>query len=230
MTPAASQQDPLSALTAEERERFEALAPYAGTAGLAPQDAVWLEACAARYPGLDRELAHHRALRRALHSQFAAVPEDVGLSRAMAQIDALSSRAWPAAPAPRGPFQALMEWLRPQPVWAVAFSLLVAPLAFIVGREYATPPYAQVRGTAAPGLFDGPLVRVNFHQQASEKQVRDALLEQGALIVGPTPLGDWFVKVKPARVAAVRAAMAQHPAVASAEVVPGLPAELLESP
>jgi hypothetical protein len=211
-------------LTDAERSRFEALAPYAGSAALGTDDAAWLAECAARHPALAAELAQHRALREGLQARFAAVPEDIGMARAKAQIRA-ERGARPAAPPSL--VDRLRAWLTPVPAWALACSLLALPLAFLVGRETAPPPYAEMR-SARPGLFDGPLLRINFQPQTPEHAVRELAQAQGALLVGPTRLGDWYAKVAPARVEAVRAALAQQGAVASVEVVMALPPELLE--
>jgi hypothetical protein len=220
--------DPLAALPADERERFEALAPYAGAERLSAADAQWLADCVQRHPSLAGVLAQHQALRGALHARFAAVPDDLGLARAKTQIAALPKRR--AEPRTPSLMDRLHAWLQPGPAWAVALSVLLLPAAFLIGRESAEPPYAEVRSTALPGLFDGPLLRVNFQPQTPEHVMRESLLEQGALIVGPTRLGDWFVKVAPARVETVRAALAKLPAVATAEVVPALPSELVDPP
>jgi len=222
--------DPLTALTPAERERFEALAPYADAETLAPADAQWLADCVQRHPALAEALAPHRVLRRALHERHAGVPDDIGLARAKAQIAALPRRQAAAPAATPGLMDRLRAWLQPHPAWAVAFSVLLLPVAFLAGRETVEPPYATVRSAAAPGLFDGPLLRVNFQPQTPEQVMRESLLEQGALIVGPTRLGDWFVKVAPARIETVRAALAKLPAVATAEVVPALPSELVDPP
>jgi anti-sigma factor RsiW len=217
-------------LTPDEHERFEALAPYADTDSLSAADAQWLADRLQRHPALANVLAQHRALRRALHEQHAALPEDIGLARAKARIATLPRRTGAAPAAAPGLMDRLRAWLQPQPAWAVAFSVLLLPVAFLAGRETVEPPYATVRSTAAPGLFDGPLLRVNFQPQTPEHVMRESLLEQGALIVGPTRLGDWFVKVAPARIETVRAALAKLPAVATAELVPALPSELVDPP
>jgi hypothetical protein len=226
-----SPNDPLAALDAADRERFEALAPYVDTKTLSAVDAQWLAACARLDAAVAAELARHRGLRAAMQERFAKVPDDIGLARARRQIAALPKAAAPAANpavAARGWAERLSAWLRPSPAWAVAFRLFVMPLAFIAGRETAPEPTVAVRGTT--GLFDGPLVRVNFQPQTPEHVVRETLIEQGALVVGPTRLGDWYAKVAPTRIDAVRTALAGKPAVAAAEVVPALPAELVDQP
>jgi hypothetical protein len=229
--------------TTAERERFDALAPFAGSATLSSEDTAWLATFTARHPALAAELAQHRALRQALRAQWSALPDDVGWARAQAQVRALArhgerpaavgtapgSSATGAGLSP-GWLERLRGWLQPSPVWALASLLLALPLGFMVGREAAPPPYADVRGSGAPGLFDGPLLRLNFKPDTPEHAVRELVQAQGALLVGPTRLGDWYAKVAPARVAAVRAALARDPALASVDVVPALPAELLDTP
>jgi hypothetical protein len=228
----------LNALSTSERERFEALAPFVGAASQSTADAAWLADCVTRHPTLQPVLAQHRALRTELHQRYAPLRDDIGLSLAKARIAALPAqrsaahRALLTAPAP-GWMERLRAWLQPSPAWAMALSVLILPLAFLAGRETAAPDpateYATVR-SAAKGLFDGPLLRVSYRPQTSEQVIRDLLLAQGAVVVGPTRLGDWFIKVAPARVEVVRAALAKNSAVVAAEVVPALPSELVDQP
>lgn len=228
-------QDALKNLPDADRQRFESLAPYAGSAGQSAVDRAWLEALAERHPALADELLYQAGLRQLVknQSQFAQVPEDIGLNRALAQIRALPKPTSPSRSAPRASPNAwlstVLGWLQPSPAWAMALAVVLLPASFIVGRETAAPPYADVRSTA-PGLFDGPLLRVSFQPQTSEQAMREALIEQGALGVGPSRLGDWYLKVAPDRVAAVRAALQNKPAVASVDVVPSLPSELVDQP
>jgi hypothetical protein len=227
--------DPFAALSTDERDRFEALAPFVGAASQSPADAAWLADCVTRHPTLQPVLAQHQALRTELHQRYAPLRDDIGLSLAKARIAALppqrsaAHRALLTAPAP-GWMERLRAWLQPSPAWAMALSVLILPLAFLAGRETAPPDYATVRSTAAKGLFDGPLLRVSYRPQTSEQVIRDLLLAQGAVVVGPTRLGDWFIKVAPARVEVVRAALAKNSAVVAAEIVPALPAELVDQP
>jgi hypothetical protein len=224
----------LNALPAADRARFEALAPYVGSASQSAVDRAWLHSLAERHPALADELLYQAGLRQLVQSQarFAQVPDDVGLDRALTQIRALHK---PAAghPAPTDRqaswWDTLTGWLQPSPAWAMAVAVALIPASFLVGRETAPPPYADVRGTA-PGLFDGPLLRVSFQPQTPEQTMREVLIAQGALGVGPTRLGDWYLKVAPERVEAVRDALGKQPAVATVDVAPSLPSELVDQP
>jgi hypothetical protein len=233
----------LQALSEADRSRFEALAPYSGAASQTAEDVAWLASCMQRHPAqataLQALLHQHQALRAGLQLQYADLPQAVGWQRAQAAIQAVprmphTPLARQAAPSLIVSWLARLQgWINPSPAWALALAVLLVPVSFFVGRDTApdaTAPYAQVRGAAPTGLFDGPLVRVNFQPQTPEHVMREALLAQGAVLVGPTRLGDWFVKVAPARTAAVRAALAQNPAVATAELVPTLPSELVDPP
>lgn len=227
--------DPLDALTTSERECFEALAPFVGAASQSPADAAWLADCVTRHPPLRPVLAQHQALRTELRQRYAPLPDDIGLRQAKARIAALPrqsagiARTSATPPTQPGWTDRLRAWLQPSPAWAMALTVLILPLAFLAGRETAAPDYAAVRSTAK-GLFDGPLLRVSYQPQTSEQVIRDLLLAQGAVVVGPTRLGDWFVKVAPDRVEAVRAALTKSSAVVAAEIVPTLPSELVDQP
>jgi hypothetical protein len=225
----------LQSLPAAERERFESLAPYAGTAGLAEADRVWLDSMAAQHPVLADELRHQSGLRRLVQQQerLIGVPHHIGWTRAQAQIRALPKRAAAhgakQARAESPWWQSLWGWLQPSPAWAMALAVLLLPAGFMIGRETAPPAYSDVR-SAVPGLFDGPLLRVSFKPDTSEQSMREVMIEQGALGVGPSRLGDWYLKVAPERVPSVQAALGQQASVAQVAVVPSLPAELVDQP
>ncbi len=225
----------LKSLPAADRARFEALAPYVGSASQSAADRAWLHEVADRHPALADELLYQAGLRQLVQNQarFAQVPDDVGLSRALTQIRALPKATAAERTAPTGRrtswWDTLTGWLQPSPAWAMAVAVALIPASFLIGRETAPTPYADVRGTA-PGLFDGPLLRVSFQPQTPEQAMREVLIAQGALGVGPTRLGDWYLKVAPERVEAVREALGKQPAVATVDVVPSLPSELVDQP
>jgi hypothetical protein len=243
----------LASLPSADRSRFEELAPYSGAPSQSAADAAWLAHCLARHAQqhpahaatLQTLLLQHQALRAGLQLQYADLPQAPGWQRAQAAIQALPRRQQAATATVHTAswLGRLSSWLNPSPAWAMALVVLLVPLSFWAGRDTApgatapdaiasdaTAPYSQVRGTPAAGLFDGPLLRVNFQPQTPEHVIRETLLAQGALLVGPTRLGDWFVKVAPARVPTVRAALAQAAAVATVETVPTLPSELVDPP
>lgn len=233
-----------------ELERFESLAPWADTPALSATDADWLKAFIAQHPEQAQALKWDATLRRALHQQFAAVPQDIGLAQAMQKIRSTpqeqpQTQAHPMpAPAQRAPQVAtpqrppvkpsggFFDWLfgggpRFSPAFAVLLAVAVLPTVLLVQRESAQTQYSEVR-SGRQGLFDGPLLRVNFKPDAKEEEIRLLLIEQGGLVVGPTRLGDWFVRVAPARIEQVRSKLAAAGAVAHVDVVQTLPAEMVD--
>ena len=89
-------------------------------------------------------------------------------------------------------------------------------------------PMVDVRG-AAPGLADGPLLRVSFRPEATESAMRLALIEARVLVVaGPTRLGDYYLKAPAERLAAARELLLRSGVLQRADEVPGLPPDLLE--
>jgi hypothetical protein len=220
----------LQSLGASERERFLALAPYAQTAQITDADRDWLNTLAQQHPSIAEELRYQASLGQWVknQAQWAEVPNDIGWARAQAQIRALPKRPARTPSATPG-WRGWLNWLQPSPAWAVAAAVMLLPASFMLGRESAHAPYSDIR-SVGPGLFDGPLLRVSFKPETSEQALRDVMIEQGAVSVGPTRLGDWYLKVAPERVPAVKAALAQQASVATVDVVPSLPTELVDQP
>jgi hypothetical protein len=239
----------MSTPTQADLERFESLAPWAGTPALSAQDAAWLKQFLAAHPEQSDALKWDAALRGALKKQFAAVPEEIGLASAMGRIQhtpqtlpqaapvAAEKPAVPvAAPAARKPSApakpaGFLDWLfgggpRFSPAFALLLAVALLPTFMLVQRS-TTPEYSDVR-SGRQGLFDGPLLRVNFKPQAKEEDIRLLLLEQGGLVVGPTRLGDWFVRVSPKRIDDVRSKLTAAPLIDHVEIVQALPAELVD--
>jgi hypothetical protein len=237
----------MSSPSQTDLERFESLAPWAGTNALQAQDAAWLRAFLARHPEQAQTLQWDAALRTALRKQFADIPDDIGLASTLQKArNTTQTSAAPAAdvpalaitrtPAPqvkpaRQQESGFLHWLfgggpRFSPAFAVLLAVALLPTLVLVQRS-SVPEYSQVR-SARQGLFDGPLLRVNFKPDAKEEEIRLLLIEQGGLIVGPTRLGDWFVRVSPKRIEQVRSQLSAARAVAHVEVVQTLPAEMVD--
>jgi hypothetical protein len=210
--------------------RFEALAPLYAAGTLNAADRAWMEAYIKNDPHAATALQWHVGMTQQLHARFDDVPADAGLDKALAQVRVLPKRPAAASPAQAGLLKRAADWFfAGAPKFSPAFAvLLIAALVpSLVLMQRPEVPHAETR-SVKQGLFDGPLLRVNFKGDARESDMRFLLLEQGGLVVGPTRLGDWFVRVAPARVEQVRGALAQSALVSSVEIVQTLPAELVD--
>ena len=110
-----------------------------------------------------------------------------------------------------------------------ALATLIVLQAGMLTNLLLKPDETSAIRSGAQGWADGPLLRVNFKADAKESEIRLLLVEAQALIVaGPTTLGDYFVKVAPARIDDVSARLKAHAVVQAVETVPSLPEALLE--
>ena len=220
-----------------DRERFFELLPFHVNGTLAAADRDWMLAELAREPALQAQVALQQALRDEMRSaaeaSLAGVPADVGYARIAPRLRARApALATPWQPVTT-PWQRLRDWFSlPAPrgwrlAQGLAFGLVVGMgvmLAVNNGRDEAP----IMRG-ATPGRADGPLLRVSFRPEASERNLRLALIEARALIVaGPTRLGDYYLKTAPGRLDEAREALLRSGVAQSADEVPGLPQELTE--
>jgi hypothetical protein len=215
-----------------EREVFFERLPFLVNGTLGAADAQWMREQMAAHPELQGELRLAQAMRSQVRdeaqAQWREVPADIGYAATQALIarELETPSLWQrlrrllAAPAPQG-------WRLAQGLamgLAVGLGVLLALPRLDSGQAEPT----DIRSTA-PGIADGPLLRVNFDPAISETELRLALLEARVLIVaGPTRLGDYYVKPAPAQLEAARASLARSRAVQRVEPVPGLPPEVLE--
>jgi hypothetical protein len=218
-----------------ERDVFFERLPFLVNGTLGAADAQWMREQMALHPELQGEWQLAQSMRGQVRDeaqvQLRDVPADIGF----AATQALIAREQGAASRPEMPslwqrLRALLAAPAPQG-WRLAQGLAMG-LAIAFGVLLALPrpdaEHTEIRGTA-PGIADGPLLRVNFDPAASETDLRLALIEARVLIVaGPTRLGDYYVKPAPAALQTARESLQRSTVVRRVEPVPGLPPEVLE--
>lgn len=223
-----------------ERTRFFELLPFEANGTASVDDAAWLRSYAALHPELAAQPAFVQALRTELKATVDAalrdVPANVGYAVVAARLAAECAGKTGNAPAAQraSPWQRLAAWLggpSRSSGWNLACGLALG-LMVGVGTMLVMPPQGaptvDVRG-AAPGLADGPLLRVSFRPEATESAMRLALIEARVLVVaGPTRLGDYYLKAPAERLAAARELLLRSGVLQRADEVPGLPPDLLE--
>jgi hypothetical protein len=229
-----------------DRERFFELLPFHVNGTLGATDSAWVQRQIDGHPELHTQLTFMQALRGAVYvsaeASLAGVPADVGYAAVAARIAAERgvARSSVQRAAPASMWQRLSAWLWGAPGRAAPSRLaplasgLAFGLALGIGVMLALPqlqphpPLSEVRGTA-PGLADGPLLRVTFRPDARESDLRMALIEARALVVaGPTRLGDYYLKTPADHLDAARAALQASGLVQQIDQVSGLPADLTE--
>jgi hypothetical protein len=218
------------------KTRFDELLPFYVNGTLSEADSRWVESYVREHPAAAAELHWCRALHKEIRDDQPAVSSEVGMERALRRIRS-------EGPAPQAARRAatpstaerLRDWfasLVPQPLLRPAFAgaLAVVALQTIVIVQMAGGDRADDAGQmrAIPGtsvVEQGPYLKVNFKGEAREADIRMLLVEvHGSLAAGPGQLGDYYVRIPAAQLAAVSDKFKASGIVDAVAVVDALPA------
>jgi len=192
------------------KEKFDELLPFYVNETLDEADRAWVDAYLREHPKSVSELQWYRSLQETMKRDAPAVSAEIGLDKVMARIRA--ERAPSRAPTRRAPTfgERLREFfssITPQPLLrpALAGALAVVVVQGIVIASLATRPDegTEIRAARPTVVDPGPFLKVNFKADAREADIRMLLVEiDGSLAGGPGQLGDWYVRIPEARIAA----------------------------
>jgi hypothetical protein len=208
-------------LSLEEEGRLEDLLPWYVNGTLSAEDSAWVEDQLESRPALTQRLEREWALRRTVRTTAQWPAPDIGMERLMTrlQLDAQvgsGSRRQSARP----PVWA--RWLQVISTPPVAGAMAVAVLAQagVIAWEIAAPQKEpDVQGLRSIGVTEARTLRISFKPEATEAQIRAALVAAGARIVGgPTQLGEYWVASGSVSLDEIRSALAQSQITASMEV------------
>lgn len=194
------------------KEKFDELLPFYVNDTLDESERAWVDAYLREHPKSAAELQWYRTLQDTMKGDAPAVSAEVGLERVMTRIRAerTPTRA-PARPAATPSlFARVRDWLAtlaPQPLLrpALAGALAVVVVQGIVIANLATKgdEGSEIRAVQPSVVDSGPYLKVNFKADAREADIRMLLVEvDGSLAGGPGQLGDWYVRIPEARIAA----------------------------
>lgn len=213
------------------KSRFDELLPFYVNGTLDDSDRAWVDTYLRDHPKSAAELQWYRTLQDTMQRDTPAVAAEVGLDRVMARIrgERTATRA-PAKPAEPSLGERVRGWLAalaPQPLLrpALAGALAVVVVQGIVIANLATPDdSSELRAVKATAVDPGPFLKVNFKADAREADIRMLLVEiNGSLAGGPGQLGDWYVRIPEARIAAAAAQVKASPIVDGVARVDALP-------
>jgi len=192
------------------KDRFDELLPFYVNDTLDQADRAWVDDYLREHPKSAAELQWYRTLRETMQRDTPAVSAEVGLDKVMARIRA--ERAPTQAATRRAPgvgerLRAFFASITPQPLLkpALAGALAVVVVQGIVIANLATKPdeSSEIRAHRPTVVDPGPFLKVNFKADAREADIRMLLVEvDGSLAGGPGQLGDWYVRIPEARIAA----------------------------
>ncbi|MFN7959953.1 MAG: zf-HC2 domain-containing protein [Thermoanaerobaculia bacterium] len=183
---------------AADHGEIELLLPWYVNQTLDDTEIAWVESHLAECAECRAEVEASRDLAQALRASALAAPfpHPGQLARLRARIDAaeegrLSRRL-------RAAQNLLGSWPRPAR-WLLAGQLaaiLILAAALGVGNRSAAPPTFHTLSDRAEPPARTAELRVVFADDASEKQIRELLLEiRAEIVAGPSPLGAYTLKL-----------------------------------
>jgi hypothetical protein len=210
--------------------RFDELLPFFVNGTLGDDDRLFVERWLLEHPGADVELRWTHSLQQRLQEDVVAVSSEVGLERALQRMRAERKQAAPAARL--SPWQRARDWLAslvPQPMRGPALAAALAVVALqgvVIGSLMSERDAWDAIRSPKPSITaeSGPYLKVNFKPDAREADIRLLLIGvQGSLAAGPGQLGDYYVRIPKAQLAAATAALQASAVVEGVSVVDALP-------
>ncbi len=211
------------------KQRFDELLPFYVNDTLDEAERDWVDAYLREHPKSAAELQWYRSLEETIKRDVPAVPAEIGLDKAMARIRAERAPARTAARPGIG--ERLREFfasITPQPVLKPALAAALAVVVvqgFVIGNLVTRgDESSEIRAVRPTVVEAGPYLKVNFKADAREADIRLLLVEvDGSLAGGPGQLGDWYVRIPEARIAAAAAILKASPIVDGVAQVDALP-------
>ncbi len=212
------------------KTKFDELLPFYVNDTLDTADREWVDAYLREHPKSAAELQWYRTLQDTMQRDAPAVSAEVGLDKVMARIRGERAPARATARKAPGFGEKLRDFfasITPQPLLkpALAGALAVVVVQGIVIANLANPDESTELRAVKPTVVEpGPFLKVNFKADAREADIRMLLVEiNGSLAGGPGQLGDWYVRIPEARIAAAADAVKASPIVDGVARVDALP-------
>lgn len=202
------------------KERFDELLPWYVNGSISADDRAFVDQYLAEHPDAKAELDWYQSLSRRMQENVPAVPETIGLAKAMTLI--------------RGDRPSLVERvsgffgsvLGMRPAIALAGLAIFAVQGGVILNlmSAAKDDASELRSLRATVSNDRPMVKLNFAPDAKEAEIRLLLMSvRGELAGGPGQLGDYYVVVPAGKEAAIAEQLKGNKIVQSVTLAPGLP-------
>jgi hypothetical protein len=202
------------------RDRFDELLPWYVNGSISAEDRAFVDRYLAEHPEAAAELDWHRSLVTRMQETAPAVPETLGLAKAMTLIrgdrPTIAERV-------SGFFSSVIG-MRPAMALAGVAIFAVQGGVILNLMSSARDDASELRSLRATVTEDRPVLKLNFAPDAREAEIRHLLVSvQGRLAAGPGQLGDYYVIVPAGREAAVAEELKANKIVQAVSVEPGLP-------
>lgn len=201
------------------KQRFDELLPFYANGTLGDEDRAWVDRYLAEHPESRAELDWYLSLSERLRDSAPAVPDTIGLARAMTLVHGDRPTFSERVASFFGVFG-----LRPATAFAgLAIFALQGGLILNLLDE-AQDDATEIRSLRASVTDEGPMLKLNFAPDAKEAEIRMLLVKvQGQLAGGPGQLGDYYIVVPKGSEAAIAAQLQAEPIVMAVALAPGLP-------
>ena len=216
------------------KSKFDELLPFYVNGTLNEADRAWVDEYLREHPAASAELRWYESLQTKLREDLPPVSSEVGLERAMQRIHA--ERPAPvrraAGPSSMDRLREFFASITPQPLLRPALVGALAVVAVQAGIIFHIAGVnddesSELRALKATSVIDkGPYLKVNFKPDAREADIRLLLVEvHGSLAAGPGQLGDYYLRVPAAQLAASGDKLKASSIVEQVAVVDALPAK-----
>jgi hypothetical protein len=201
------------------KQRFDELLPFYANGTLGDEDRAWVDRYLAEHPESRAELDWYRSLSQRLRDSAPAVPETIGLAKAMTLIRGDRPTFAERVSSFFGAFG-----LRPATAFAGLAIFALQGGVILNLLDSAEEDATEIRALRASVTDEGPMLKLNFAPDAKESEIRMLLVTvQGRLAGGPGQLGDYYVVVPKGQEASTAERLKSEPIVAAVTLAPGLP-------
>jgi hypothetical protein len=206
------------------RRRFVELAPWVANGTASAADRAWVERYLRSHRQARAELEWYASLRQSIRADAPERAPDAGLERLLHRVR-LERQPVPRDPkiglAPLlgpllGPLRVFISSIAMRPV--IAYGALALVVVALFDPQATEREYAEYRALVSVQA-SGPVLRVTFKVDAEERDIRNALLDIGGTLVGgPGQLGEYLVRVAPAKLDTAAARLRGNVVIEAVEI------------
>ena len=216
--------------TTDHQKQFEELLPWFVNATLNKEEREWVEQYLSEHPESRHDLRFAETLRKRIRENVEDLSPDIGLDKLMARIRQ-EKRFSRGQIAPVSIFEKLRSFLSSfalRPAYLAAACVILVQAGVIgtllhearQGERDTQRPSEYRSQSATPSGIAVPLLRVTFRADATEREIRALLIDVGGAIVGgPSQLGDYLVLVEASKVEGLAARVAGNQIVDNVTIV-----------
>jgi len=211
-----------------DRRRFDEIISWYVNGTASAADRNWVDSYLRVHPDAQAELRWNQTLQKHIKELGPAVSPEAGFSRLMKKVQEDRRARAPQSPTLGDRMRAFFEGFRLTPAMAVAYAVVLAQTAVIVGMLGEKPEddrlaFRAVAPTPAV-VEEGPYLRLRF-QDAARADELNALLAStgGTLVRGPDVEGAYYLSIPKWKIDAAAKGLETSAAVASVEVATRLP-------